>query len=238
MNPSFIRYIQTTHNNINKLQQIKDNATCFKNSIDNDLHNKIKLFDDIDEVKIKNFILDNQSSFDRKKNTALDIDNINQKIAIQKQILNDIFIHDNQYSISDKITFLLDENSELSPHSYFNCIDFFKQKLTGLSISGYFPYSRQRKVKVSLVQGDINNLHNVLNNINKIIDYIKPYNDNGDKLLSLNHHSSTAIKRSPDLCWSIVDKYDNQLNAFNSLIETLMYCQDNYFHASNSHEYH
>lgn len=174
-----------------------------------------------------------------------------EKEAIDRKILKnfkaisslkeDLFLenmNDSSISIHDKLSLLLQEDHYISKVSHDYCLKFFKNELIGLSTGGYFPFSQQKSIQITLIKGIHCNLEDTYKSLNDILHVIKPFNDKGDKLFSLFEHTlsefcSYNIKLSHDNLWSLVDGRERTLKSFDSLLDTLKYCQTHHYYKSS-----
>ena len=179
----------------------------------------------------------NKELFESKKPIDLKIsENFNQ-IKILKEEYSKTFLSNPDLSFKDKFEFLMFENGASGNKTIETALKLlFKNDLPSIKASGYFSFSSQKAISISLIKGNNCNIQAVYQDLIKIIDFIKLANIEGDKIIDLVEHtlsrySSYYIKLSSDNVWSLVVGRSN--TNFNSLMELLTYCQEYHYYESS-----
>lgn len=179
----------------------------------------------------------NKELFELKKPIDLKISENHTKIKVLKEDYSKTFLSNPDLSFKDKFEFLMFENGASGNKTIETALKLlFKNDLPAIKASGYFSFSSQKAISISLIKGDNCNIQAVYQNLNKIIDFIKPSNIEGDKIIDLFEHTlskyySHYIKLSSDNVWTLVVGRSN--TNFNSLIELLTYCQEHHYYESS-----
>jgi phage-related protein len=179
----------------------------------------------------------NKELFEVKKPIDLKISENYSKIKNLKEDYSKTFLSNPELSFNDKFEFLMFENGSSGDPTISAAINLlFKNELPALKVAGYFSFSSQKSISVALIKGINCNLQNVYQDLNKIIDLIKPSNASGDKIFDLFEHtlskySSYCLKLSSSNVWSLVEGRSH--TNFDSLMDLLIYCQENHYYESS-----
>lgn len=179
------------------------------------------------QSKIDALSSDNKELFESKKPIDLKISENSLKIKTLKEDYSKTFLANPDLSFKDKFEFLMFENGASGNKTIETALKLlFKNELPAIKASGYFSFSSQKTISIALIKGDNCNIQAVYQDLNKIIDFIKPANVD-----TLSQYSSHYLKLSSDNVWSL--KVGRSHTNFNSLLDLLTYCQEHHFYESS-----
>lgn len=181
---------------------------------------------------VREFLFKQKKEIDRKL-----LDNY-KSIEKLKELDSIKFLQKTDLTFKEKVDFLLFEDGHAPKNSHNECYSFFNSELSGLYVSGYFPFNNQKSIQIKLLKGVNCNIESVYNSLNKILDIIKPFNDKGDKLFSLfeytlSEYESYNIILNKDNEWKLVNGRYQTLEKFESMRQMLDYCQKHHYYQSS-----
>lgn len=192
------------------------------------------------EQHIDSLISSRQELFDLKKPIDIKISEISDEIKKQKELLT-IEKLKTQMTIKEKFEFLMFEDGLSYDMIRTKEAQNFINNDLGLWLSGYSPFSEQKKFRIKLHKGSNCNLLQHFNSLNLILPFIKPDDDKLNKNISIFEHSLSLNEKmrlqiTPDNVFNIIGNIGNRDKIkiqFNDLFSALTYIQKYYYYSSD-----